>query len=501
MRTLSITDFSGGWNPRDAWSAVADNELPDALNVTLDERGGITKRLGLTKYNSSQMGSDALENVYYSAALNLVIAQQGTTLYKSTPGSGTFSSFHTLSAGGRCCFVDFNSRLVFANSTDAFRQYDGTTVSAAISNAPVATTAAVWQNAIWSAGSAVATRVTRSDLGTYTWPASPVTVDIRAKDDKPITCIGGGAGMDTQGRDGMFVWKEDSFYRLHDSATGAYTVVDLTYGAGGPLAVTTNQGITCAIGNRGVIAVRGGEDAPVVVSEKLSPVFRDTQLNMTQQANLVAANYRDRMVFSLARLGSTANNMTLEFHPTQGWFVPHSFGLACATTLEKTGASTRASKLYGGAAASGYVYDVFTGGSDDGSSIAGRFQMRWMELNNGNKVRYRKLIVNGRGTFGLYFKTDYASGAGELFPVRIEGTGALWGSAAWGDGSTWASDVFQDYAEMYSLGWGRSFSIECQETSTTSASGPRLLDDGTAETIGAFSVYGFNLQFERLGLA
>ena len=91
MRTTAVSDFSGGWNPRDAWSAVADNELPDALNVTLDERGGITKRLGLTKYNATQVGTGMLENCWYSSALNLIIVQQGTGLWKSVPGSGTFT--------------------------------------------------------------------------------------------------------------------------------------------------------------------------------------------------------------------------------------------------------------------------------------------------------------------------------------------------------------------------------------------------------------------------
>lgn len=504
MKTLNISDFSGGWNPRDAWSAVADNELPDALNVTLDERGGVVKRLGLTKYNASQMGSDVLENLYYSPTLNLIIAQQGTTLYKSTPGTGTFASFHTLGSADRACFVDFLGKVMFANANDVFRSYDGASVSAAIANAPKAITASVWQNAIWSAGDpANLTRVTRSDLGAITWPASPVYVDIRIKDDKPITCIGGGTGMDVQGRSGVLVFKDDSTYRLHDSATGAYTALDLAYGAGGPLAVVTDQGITCAVSARGIIGMRGDDSEPTILSAKVEPLFRDTQLNMTQQANMVAGRYRGRMVFSFARIGSNANNITLEMHPVQGWIVPHSFGLAAATVLEKSGASTRVSKLYGASSSAGYVYDVFTGGSDDGAAISARFQMRWIEPASGNAVRFRRLVPNGRGTFNLFFKRNYDSSSGELFTVSIEGTGVDWGGGSlWGGGAVWSSEIFQDYGQpIFSLGWGRSFSIEVQEVSTSSATGPKLLDDGTADSTGAFSVYGFSIQYQPLGLA
>jgi hypothetical protein len=263
----------------------------------------------------------------------------------------------------------------------------------------------------------------------------------------------------------------------------------------------TNQGLTFSICTKGIIGMVGDDTEPQLLSEKVSPVFDPDQLNMTQQANMVAGRFGERVVFSLARAGSTPNNLTLEMHPGQGWIVPHSFGLSAATLLEKSGASTRTAKLYGGAANSGYVYDVFTGGSDDGSAISARMQIRWFELSRGNKVRFRKLITNGRGDFSLYFKVDYDSSAGELHPISITETGATWGGGGLWGSTTLTPTVFQGYAESYSLGWGRSFSIEIQESSTSSATGPKLLDDGTAETIGAFSVYGFSLQYQDLGFA
>ncbi len=501
MRTFTIEDFSGGWNVRDAWSEIADNELPDAINVSPDERGGLVKRLGLTKYNSAQVGADAFENIFYSAALGLIIAQQGTQLYRSTPGSGTFAAFGAaLGNSSRCVFADFVGKLVVGN-TEGARSYDGTTLTALIANSPPIKTMAVWQNAIWSGGdSANPTRVTRSDLGAITWNVSPPTVDFRYKDDKPVTAVGGGAGMDVSGRSGLLVFKEDSSYRIHDSSTGANTAVDFTYGAGGPLAVTTNEGITAAISRRGIIAMRGDDTVPTLVSQKIEPLFQSTQMNHDKLDNLVATNFQDRMVFSLARVGSTANNLALEFHPTLGWIVPHGFGLACGSTVLKTGASTAAEKLYGGAAASGFAYDVFTGGSDDGSNIACRFQTRWFEPFRGSESRYRRLLVNGRGSFQLYWRQDYDTGQGDLHTVSITGTGAKWGTALWGT-DTWGTDLFQDYDRFYSLGHGRAFSLEVQETSSLTTVGPKLLDDGSAETLGAIAVYGFAVDIQSLGFS
>ena len=45
-----------------------------------------------------------------------------------------------------------------------------------------------------------------SDLGAVTWPAAPIYVDVRVKDDEWLTAIGGGAGLDVLGRDGLLVW-------------------------------------------------------------------------------------------------------------------------------------------------------------------------------------------------------------------------------------------------------------------------------------------------------
>lgn len=509
MKTVAMFDFSGGWNPRDAWSQVADNESPDMLNVTLDERGGVRKRLGLTRVGPQVSNVTNISSIYYSAATNRLLAQVDVDLYSSSDGGASWSaSIKSFSTSARVHMVDFLGKTVIIHAADKCFSYDGTTVSAVIANSPKGTCIAVWNNALWSIGdSALPSRVTRSDLGAITWPGSPVTVDLRDKDDQPLTAIGGGAGQDVLGRDGLLAWKANSAYRIHDSATGAYTTVDLSYGAAGPQSVTTNEGITAAISRRGIIALRGSDDAPTVVSQKIEPLFHPSQITFAQSVLMVAGNFENRMVFSLPWAGSDVNNLTLEFSPSQGWFAPHDFGLTCATTYAKDTA-----QLYGGKVGTssgtfsyGTVYNVFSGGTDDGmvgtddgNSIVAHHQTRWFEPNKGNDVRFRRLNVNGQGSFDLYFKVNYNTESGKLYPITLTGDAGVWGTAVWGV-DAWGTTLFQDYDHVFSLGHGRSFSILVQESSRLSVSGPTFLGISPSDERGAFAVYGYDLDVQPLG--
>src|SRR5262245_7259255 len=317
---LRIEDFSGGWNPRDAWSEIGRNEMPDMMNMTLDERGGVVKRLGLTRINSAQLNSlGNIQSLHYSAALDKILAQIGAQMFASSDGGLTWTSLGTWASTARCHMVDFLGKVIVIHPVDGVRTWDGTTVTSKLGNSPNGTCIAVWQNALWSIGDpANPSRVTRSDLGAATWTAQPVTVDIRAKDDQPLTAIGGGQGTDEVGRDGILVWKEASRYRINNSTTGAYTVEDYQYGASGPQCITTNFGVTCAISRKGIVQVAADESG--LISTKIEPLFKPNQITFAQSAGMVAANQgADRMVFSLPFDAAQQNSLTLEYSPVAGW--------------------------------------------------------------------------------------------------------------------------------------------------------------------------------------
>lgn len=204
------------------------------------------------------------------------------------------------------------------------------------------------------------------------------------------------------------------------------------------------------------------------------------------------------MVFSLPWDGSTTNNLTLEYHPNLEWIVPHDFGVTSFASYTKNTRRLFGGKVGTGASDFGYVYDVFVGGDDDGADITCRAQTKWFEPNGGSSIRFRRAVINGRGTFNLYVKHDYDTGQGEVFPISIQGTGATWGSAIWGT-DTWATTIAQDYQEIFSLGVARAISFEVQETSSSTFLGVPFLDIGSADEQGGVSLYGIIADMVTLG--
>ena len=57
----------------------------------------------------------------------------------------------------------------------------------------------------------------------------------------------------------------------------------------------------------------------------------------------------------------------------------------------------------------------------------------------------------------------------------------------------------QDYVEIFSLGHGRSISIEIQEQSMLTSSQVKLLDVGEDPEVGGFALYGISVDMVGLG--
>ena len=108
--TLRYHDFSGGLNLRDASGELAENESPDMMNITLDERGGITKRLGYAKDGSMSAFAANIVNLFYSSVLGQLVVQEGVNVRKRT-AAGTFSLVKAFSTAARVTFVERTTRI------------------------------------------------------------------------------------------------------------------------------------------------------------------------------------------------------------------------------------------------------------------------------------------------------------------------------------------------------------------------------------------------------
>jgi hypothetical protein len=495
-RLLKLEDFSGGLNLRDAPSEVGDTEASDAWNITCDERGGIVKRLGRAKYNLSAAGGP-FKYLFYCDEPTIMIGQIGAALY-TTDGSGVWSGpIKTFSTADRIAACNFLKTVVMIHPVDGVFTYDGTTFSGRVANSPIGNCITPWQNCIWTGGEIGSkTRLTRSDIGLITWPTAVsgnlVTVDFRDRDEKRITALAISQGLDTQGRPGLLVFKEDSIHRVYNSSTGAYTTLSTDAGASGPMCVTSLYGTTGFINRRGIYTT-DGLSTVTLASEKIEPIFTPQQLKYSTCEDWCAGVFRDRFVFGVNRTVANSNDMLLEYHPTVGWIVPHSLPTSCMATWVKNDRV-----LYSGSPTSNYVYSTFKGWSDDGNPITSRWQSRWFEPVAGYELRLRRLLVSGRGIYNLFVKPNYTLGAGVACPVSIISRGVgSWNDDTWND-FEWGPTGYEDYQSFYSLGHARSVAFALSETSTTSVTGPSLLVDGASSEVGSFAMYGLHLDYVPL---
>lgn len=493
-----VRNFAGGLNLRDAPTELAQNESPDLLNVTLDERGGVQKRLGLNLLSNTL--SNAPSVMFYSNALGFGLVMDGAELKKTTDFV-TFTNVHAYSTSDAPGICEFNGKAIIVHKADGLASYDGTTFTA-IAAGPKGLACVPWQNRVCVIGDpSHKTRVYASGTDETDWTVGGTggawTVDIEDHDAAPLTAIGAGQAIDTQAKPTLLVCKLRSMHRINDSATGAYQTIDLRAGAAGAQAITANLGRIVMMNDLGIWET-DGLSAATHVSARIQPLFASTQINYSQLLNVVAGQIGDRVILSFPfGAAQSTNNYTFEYHPALGWITIHDFGLSsCVSQIGSL------SYLYGARPGSGKVFNVFHGWDDDSAAISARFQTRWFTPNGDDYARMRRLRLFGRGSFSLYFKADFITGDGVLYDASFSQGGFNWNESNWnGSGVNWGPTTYEGYSDFYELGVCRSYALLFKESSTTSATGPSLLNVGAAPQIGSFAVYGFQGQYIPLGIS
>lgn len=496
LKGVEARDFSGGPNLRDAASELAKNESVDCWNMTFDERGGATSRLGYAKRNSSVYGGGLVSNVYYWQTGSVEIVQAGASLYKGT----STVAVKTFTTSARAVFADIGGYLIAAHPVDGmFSSTDAVTFTAfADPDAPVAVALEVWQNKLFAAVTA-SSKVMWSDIGLpLAWTAASFN-QLREKDNEQIVALKVASGVDISGRAGLCAFKRRSWYRIFDSGTGAYETVDSSVGAASALSVVNIGGKTISLSERGVFWWASGQVGAVNASDRLAPLWDPTVgINMAQLDLFCAGVRKGRAHFSLCRAGSTANDLALEYHPDQGWVAPGSHAMSCYATY---GASTEV--LIGGSpSVTGQVYNLYTGGTDDGTAIASRFQTRWMETNSGFLSTIWQIRMFGRGTVTATIRKDYEDAAGDNYPVVMDGSGSAYDAGLLYDaGELYAVAARQYEDALFSLGVCRQVSLRITASTSTTFTDNALLGAGTGPTVGAWALYGLEVLYVPLGVA
>lgn len=494
-QSARLDSFVGGPNPRDAASPseLAGNELVESRNVTYDERGGASSRLGHVKYNGTAYGVDLIQNEFWSPLLGTKIVNAGAKLYKGT--SNTVRK--TFSTAERVTFTELTTKIVACHPTDGlFTSTDGVTWTAVVdADAPKGTCVATWENKVWVGrpdGS-----VMWSNAGDPTaWTATDFN-DIWTKDTQPIVALHIASGQDILGRPLLYVFKNDSWYVITDSTTGAYSVVDATVGAASNIAVVGVGPYVYALGRRGIYRASGAQIGATNMSDKYAPLWDAAQTNLSQLPLWCAGRRKNRALFSLPRSGSTANDLSLELHTEQGWIGSGTNAMSCYSM--STGA---AEETYGGSpSVAGQSYQLFSGGTDDGAAIVGWLQTRWMDLLGGYKASVLHLHVRGRGVGTVQLRKDYHE-TGDTIPIDMSETGSVSYDTGvlYDSGATYDASSDEPTATIYGVGAARQLSLRFDFTTSTTTAAPVLLGAGSAPQVGSFAVFLVEAMFTRIGI-
>lgn len=502
-----MSGFAGGLNLQGAPTELQPNESPSCWNVTLDELGGVVKRLGYSKWNASAV-SNLFSDSYYSTFLDLGFwySPADGKLYKDD--DGTLTSVHTFTVGSRVSLVDFAGAIYVAHSADGlFSSTDGASWSAVskgmhTTDIPTGSLLTVWQNKLWLAGDwSNPTTVYFCAPGDATdWDSADDagSVDIREKDDAAIVALHGGTGFDFQANPGLLVFKLDSTYRISDSGSGAYQTIDAYIGAASKNAVVDLYGEAIFIGRRGIFQTKK-ISAVVPVGQKLLPLFDPASLDDTTIANWCAGFYGDRVFFSATRVGASNNDLAFEYAPLSGWIVAGSNAMNCYHTKSKDGIDVL---LGASPAAAGQAYQLNDGGSDDGADIASWFETRWYVVDNNHQARLNvtRLLFRGLDVKVSVF-SDFMTVPQFTAQLSSPSSGSVWDVDAWGQG-VWGdgSDV-ESYSTVYPRRIGRAFKVRFDETSSLTYTKPALLDSGATLTSGSWALYAIDTQLAPLGLS
>lgn len=511
-----IDDFSGGINMRDAPSQLAPNESPELMNVTLDERGAIQKRLGSKQDGANEIaaGADA-SALHYSTTLGQLVIQVGDELYRRT-GAGTYTEMTRAAAADAftttapCHMADFNGILYMVHPADGILRWDGANI-VVVTAAVKGVALAVWQNKLWAGGpwsdGSNSTRVWWSNAGDgNTWTTASDFVDIRDLNDMPVTALGNGQMMDTAGAgspersSGLLVFKERSTYRISDSATGEYATLSGDAGASNARSVCSLANVTAFVNRRG-IWMTDGLNPPVHASEKLRPLFTHEALSSTGTGSYAAGCYRDRMFFSIRRAGQSENDLTIEFDPDAGWMTIHNFGFTAWDQLDD-------GQPYAIRSTDSFLYRMFTGGTDwadetgaNGDMIMFHYQTAWLQPAQHYVCRFRRLRVSGLGEVMMFVRHDYNTIDQHLHHLDLTpGNPVLWDDGNnWNEGHLWGPVAVESFHDHYSHGYAKAIAFHFHDMSDgNSTTTPPIYRDGPSLEVGNIQIRSIQLDFIRL---
>jgi hypothetical protein len=400
LQQAEIPELTGGLNNFLDARLIKDNESPDLLNMMFYE-SGLRKRYGYiasgTTYNSRIRGLGYIK----TTALNTAVRMSGTylrTLAGATITGATFSNDKNTN------FVQGGEKLFVFNGTDNLASYDG-------SSCTQYKTETGWVTHIAEYGEYYNRRLyvnslTYRDRVYFSGAFDPSTSSYLIGNFSSATGIYAGymqfkpgAGSEVTGirkfGDYLYVWLEDSIYRLKPtSSTGTTNALDHTIELVTNLHGCVSNRTIDQMENDLVFMAKGGVTTLGEVANYIS--LRTSNLGGRVLSTLngipddqlkdMAGIYYDEKYYLAYSDGSVAyNNQLLVYdYRYKGWLLWNNINANCF--LDHTDSNDERS-LYFGSDYSGYVYELNQGINDVSLAINGYFYTKVYDFEEFSRLK------------------------------------------------------------------------------------------------------------------
>ena len=502
--------FAGGVNIRDTQDQIAPDELRRAENVTLDQKGGASKRLGCLNTGTIGVAADRIISQYTfyrgnNAPQLIAHTSAGKMYYTNDPTANpvVWTQITTgLSTTTPASFETYNSMCFFAEGT-VYASWDGAAYTT-YPSAPLGSLLRVWKDAMWMSGIAgLPDRVYESTAGdATTWPAAQ-WVDILHGDGDFVSALAS---------DGLFliVGKKRRIQVIYDPGLLANRTADFEKGIESHFGVVHMEDKLYFLSRLGVCWWQG--DAPAkLISFKLDPLFRPELINLAALGNVYAYQINERCGWAIPEPGSTIPSVIIEYYPRfgpiyqisgnigPGPWVFQRMPAGCFATYR----SGTVERLFGGHTSANKVLWVFAPvGQDDGVTFNTTVETGAYDLGEPiNWKSLRRILVTGRGKFYFQLKRNYQSAIYKTFLVDMTGSSDNWNNGNWGAPHTWGPDSYIKEKIINPDAYGRSFSIVI--TDSEPAAGTLIIPVGSKEVsipAGEWGILQIDMEGFLLGL-
>ena len=454
---------SGGLNNGVSPLQIEDSEASDLQNVVFTTGGNWKTRDGFDNINTSSLGSsvDFIGVKYYRQADGtefLIGVAEDDKVYKMDYSSGdpdgtwddiTGALSFSAAQDDLADFAIGENTVFFTDGlgTNPVISWSGTGNAAAISGAPDAKYVAYHKTMAFAAGDTTnPSTLYFSDLGDITEWSSGLSgnISIETNDGSIIRGI-------KVGFDALYIWKDESIWRLSGDNKDEFTTQRMVQGVG----TLCGQSIG-RIGNEFIFLSSQGEvyvyDGNIRI-RKISNKIQGTidELAFTRFSTAPADVFNDDYYLAVSSSGSGTNDTVLVYDTFHlAWTKFDGMDANCFTVAKN--ADDEDMLVFG--SYDGYAYNYPEGTNDNGTAISISYttkQYRFEDIKSENKdLKLIKVYANQKADYDLIVEPRSGFGsAGTAYNMNLLGESSIYGTAVYGASTYGGQNLIVKRIEPY----------------------------------------------------